>query len=855
MEPFDLRQWPGYVKAGGNMSSPAIVNQVLIDTRRLETSDSLFIALKGTLDGHHFISDAANKGCRYALVKKEWQAPNDFPETIQMLRVDDPLSSFQEIAAAYRKNLNIPILAIIGSYGKTMVKDFLFKILECSFPVGGSPESFNSQIGVPLSLFTLNSNQKLGIIEAAFSKPDEMRILANLLDPTYAILTHIGKRHLSTMGSIESIAKECTIFLERTKKWVVLPKVSLLESKMEAIKGEMHFWNEQSIDLPHARFTHASQSGKMAFEVVFPDGVRYLGSITNGFYYFIDLVNMTIKAAWLMGSSSEKICKILQEYVPESMRTEIWKSPIGTTFINDVYCSDPQSIDVALKHFELAPPNSRRIFIFHGMRGDITKLPTDYKRIDDALQQTPVHQLILIGKHPYEPLLENTRLRKHETTCYETLQEAYSKLRPNLKQDDVVLIKGERKQHLDSITEAFNDSITNNQCIINLAAIASNISAIKRKLAEGTRVMIMVKALAYGTDDLRMAGFLTSCGIDILGVSYVDEGVALKRRGIETAIFVINAGVYEAAKIVKWDLEVGVSEYGIIEAIEKEAKASSKCIKVHLHVNTGMSRLGCRPEDALSIAKRIVSSDHLQLEGIMTHFACSESPLDDDFTLSQVFTFDQVIDMLKNHGITPPWKHAANSSGAIRFNFPQYNMVRIGLAVYGLHASAATRQCLELRLAFSLISRVVGINTCRNGESVSYGRSYKVSKEIQKIAVLPIGYFDGLHRNYSGKGSVIIRGCKAPMVGNITMDYMMVDVTEVPCASIGDPVLLFGEDEYGHYMSPEEFANQVDSIPHELITCLGPRIHRIFVYEEACRQKNNTTGVCHGFLSETASSL
>jgi alanine racemase len=347
--------------------------------------------------------------------------------------------------------------------------------------------------------------------------------------------------------------------------------------------------------------------------------------------------------------------------------------------------------------------------------------------------------------------------------------------------------------------------------------------------------MVMVKALAYGTDEIRIAKYLETCAVDILGVSYVDEGVALKRAGISQAIFVINAAIYEAAKAVKWGLEIGVSDKALIESVAGEAIRQNRKIKVHLHVDTGMGRFGCRVEDVLALSKLIVDSPSLEFEGIMTHFPCADDPAQDQFTQSQAKSFEEVIEELKKHGINPRWSHASNSSGSLRFNFPQFNMVRIGLAVYGLYSSQATKEVLELRLALSLTSRIVGINVCKMGESISYGRSYRVERDKQRIAVLPIGYFDGLHRNYSGKGVVIIRGQKAPMIGKICMDFMMVDVTDIPNAAPGDSVLIFGEDEYGHYLSPEELATRGDSIIHELITCLGPRIQRIFVHEEARR--------------------
>lgn len=857
MESFDLRLWPDYASAGGDMSEPAMIEHVAIDSRRIDSSKTLFIALQGSQDGHRYVSHAAKAGCRFAIVRKDWSDPS-LPDSIKLLRVETPLHAFQEIAKAYLRHLSIPVIAVIGSYGKTMVKDLLHAMLSRKYRVAASPESFNSQIGVPLSLLTINRGHEIALIEAAFSKPNELEALSSMMEPSCAILTHIGKKHQSTTGGIAATALECAKLLQLPTKgnWVILPEDPLLAPHYQAIQARRCFWNSASKDLPHAHFVPSQKGRAMTFRVDFPDGTRHLGHIHSGFYYFLDLVNITAKAAWLLGAGACDISEALSRYEPEPMRTEIWKSPLGATFINDTYCSDPQSVDLALRHFDLSPPQGRKIFLFHGIRGAKEQRAAHYERIGKALSRTRIDQLVLVGADEYSSLVKEARQRPDplDVEIFASLSEAYQHLHATLKRDDVVLVKGQNKRHLDEITEAFNDSITNNQCIINLAAVAANLEAVKAKLSEETRLMVMVKALAYGTDDVRMASFLTACGIDILGVSYVDEAAALRRAGVKTSIFVLNAGLYEAAKIAKWDLEVGVSERSLIDALNQAGKNAGRQIRVHLHVDTGMSRLGCRPKEALALAQHISELEFLKLEGIMTHFASSEDPAEDSFTLGQAAIFAEVINTLKANGIAPRWKHAANSSAALRFDFPEFNMARIGLAAYGLHASPTTQKALELRLAFSLTSRIVGINICKNGETVSYGRSYKVHKDEQRIAVLPIGYFDGLHRNYSGKGHVIIRGCQATMVGRITMDYMMVDVTDIPHAAIGDPVLLFGEDEYGHYVAPEDFAFKVDSIPHELITCLGPRIQRVFVYEEAL-EKRNIPGAPYGIIQEVTSTL
>lgn len=850
MESFDLRVWPGFFPAGGETTLPAIVEEITIDSRRIHRSHSLFIALKGTRDGHHYVEHAASMGCRYAIINKEWNAP-PLTSAITLLRVADPLKALQEIAHAYRKQRNIPVIAIIGSHGKTMVKDLMHALLEKKYNVAASPESFNSQIGVPLSLLTVDSSHEIALIEAAFSKPNEIDTLSAMIAPTHTILTHIGKKHISSMGCIEAIAEECAKFLKSSaaNRWVLVPKTPLLACYEKEIKAEPYFWNTPSARVPHAHFLSETEGKTKTYCIDFPDGSQFTGRINSGFYYFLDLINIAMKGAWLMGLSTQEICEVIRKYNPEPMRTEIWRSPKGTTFINDTYCSDPQSVDLALKHFDFRHNKGRNIFLFHGIRVPEEQKASHYRRIGKSLQNGRIDHLILIGDHPYDPLTDEIKKTSSpiDVQRFSSLREAYKDLELKLQRDDVVLIKGDTKRHLDEVTRALTDGITNNRCIINLAAVENNINVIRQKLPKKTRLMVMVKALAYGTDDIRMANFLNSNGIDILGVSHIDEAVALRHAGIKSSIFVLNAGIYEASKAVKWNLEVGVSEIGLIEALNAEGGKTGRHIKVHLHIDTGMGRFGCRPEEALCLARKISDMKNLILEGVMTHFSSAEDPNEDAFTLKQEKIFTDSINQLEANGISPKWRHAANSSAVLRFNFPQFNMARIGLAIYGLHASPDTEKALELKLALSLISRIVGINTCKNGESVSYGRSYTIKQQEQKIAVLPIGYFDGLHRNYSGKGHVIIRGRQARMVGRITMDYMMVDITDIPLAEIGDPVLLFGEDEYGHYVSPEDFAFKLDSIPHELITCLGPRIQRFFVYEEAL------TGAQHGIVSKNAS--
>lgn len=834
MDAFDLRQWEGYSQSGGSLTDPAIIDQIVIDSRRIDSPHALFVALKGNRDdGHLYLGQAAHAGAKFALVSDQLVPSQSYP-SMTLLRVPNPLQAFQFIAKAYRRHLSAKIIAITGSFGKTMVKDLLYTLLCKEKSAASSPGSFNSQIGVPLSIFTLCQKHEVAVIEAAISQKDEMDILADIIRPDYTLLTPIGKKHLATMKDIPTLTQEIFKLIHATSPngWTLIPHDPSLESYYSQLPCPEYFWDEINPKLPHATLGQSASS--LNYHLTFPDAPPIVGPINAGFAYYLNLLNMAVKAAWLMGVSSSHITEVLQSYEAEPSRTEIWKSSLGATFVNDTYCYDPQSVDQALCHFNYATADNRKIFVFGGIRGQPLNIQTDYRRIGKALAKAQVRHLLLVGQSSFKSLIDEVHEHAAETEilAFEDYPETLSYLQRHLQSEDLVIFKGERKLSLDQLTETFNDSVSNNQCIINLAAIQDNLSIIRKQLPQKTRLMVIVKALAYGTDDVRMAKFLSTCGVDILGVSYVDEGVALKRAGVQQAIFSINAAPYEAAKVVKWDLEVGVSDKLLIDSLARESAAQHKQCKVHLHINTGMGRFGCRPEESLELARLIQSHPSLVLEGLMTHFACADDPNEDDFTLEQAACFDRVIKELAEKSISVKWTHAANSSGALRFQFPQYNMVRLGLAVYGLYVSDSTRKSLDLRLALSLTSRIVGINICKQGETISYGRNFQVTRETQKIAVLPIGYFDGLHRNYSGKAHVLIRGQKAPMVGNICMDYMMVDVTDIPHVAVGDKVLIFGEDEFGHYISPEELAKRGDSIVHELITCLGPRIQRIFVFEE-----------------------
>lgn len=363
------------------------------------------------------------------------------------------------------------------------------------------------------------------------------------------------------------------------------------------------------------------------------------------------------------------------------------------------------------------------------------------------------------------------------------------------------------------------------QLVVDLSAVERNVNSLRMRMPQQARLMAMLKAEGYGTNATAMARFLGGIGVDIFGLAYVDEAIRLRTEGITQPLFVTHAAPYEASLVVNYNLETAASDKIFIDALAAEASLHNKQINVHLHVNTGMNRFGCTPAEALALAKQIHSYPCLTLAGIMTHFPVADDPRHDAFTRSQIDSFEKVIDTIVAEGIPLPWRHAANSSATLRFDLPGFNMARVGLALYGLHVSKECKEASALECALTLTSRIIAINTCKVGETVSYGRTFTVKGKDRRIAVVPIGYHDGIHRRFSGKGHVIVRGQKASMVGRICMDFMMIDVTDIPDAACGDTVQIFG----GEAMEVETFAACGGTIAHEMIACLGPRIERVFI--------------------------
>ncbi|MBU1628291.1 alanine racemase [bacterium] len=810
-----------------------LISNICVDTRKL-VPGAIFFALKGeNRDGHKFVEEAFSNGAIAAVVEKKYLNNTDDFRKNPLIFVENTLEALQALAIYYRDHLQIDVIGITGSNGKTLLKDCLAGILGFEKKVHSSPGSFNSQVGVPLSIFGIEDDHEIAIIEAGISKPGEMERLARIIKPTYGILTNIGEAHLANFGSREKISHEkLKLFYSIPQKgWLILPDDPIFDnfirernnSRIRKIQGMF----------PKIRSWKYDKNGSISLAIETAEGAVKDVQVNTNAPIHISIFQYAICAANLLGINKDNIFSAIEEFYPQTMRMEIWRAASGTTIINDSYCADPYSVDNALKTLNFLTPDKKKIFVFGGMR-EMGKFTSEkHYLIGRRAAESGIEDLILVGQS--EDLKETEKGFKEtnpsgNVLIFQNKEQAADYLKPKLKSTDTVLVKGPTKDRLDLLARSFLESIAPNRLYINLNAISENLSTLRGKLSPSVKVMAMVKALAYGTDTIYISRHLADQGIDYFGVSFPDEGASLRKAGINIPILVLSTPFQEAEKILRYNLDAVIFTSGLPVVLDEEASKWGKKVKIHLKVDTGMSRLGISFEEVEKVVEDILKRDNLVLEGIMTHLSSSDKSAEDDFTDRQLALFDKAIEISEGMGARFKYIHAASTSAIVRKPEAHYNMVRIGLGLYGVYPSESLRGEIFLTPALALSSRLCEIRYLKKGDSISYGRSFRVDSDNFKIGILPIGYHDGLPRNLSNKGHVLVNGMKAPIVGKICMDYTMISLQGIDNAQVGDDVLIFGNLE-GFSLPLENVADYADTIPYEILVRTGERVQRIFLQE------------------------
>lgn len=804
---------------------PTPIEHLLTDSRKLvHPGTTLFFALQGSRrNGDAYIEDLYERGVRYFVVPQSCKA--NMPDAAFVV-VKDPLLALQQLAAFHRQQFDIPVIAIAGSNGKTIVKEWLYQLLAPDYNIVRSPKSYNSQVGVPLSIWLLNSSHNLAIFEAGISQRGEMQRLAAIIKPTIGVFTHLGDAHGNNFSSAEEKALE-KLGLFTGVNWVVANGDDAIVSDIleKTALPAFCYGTKAGCTISIVSITKNGQRTKIllgntendpalknpfGIELPFTDDA----SIENG----ITCACVLLKLGYTPSVISER----LQHLRPVSMRLEMKKGIHNCTIINDSYIADLDSLGIALDFLLQVQQHSQRTLILSDLvetGGQQERLYTEIARL---LKLKKVHRIIAVGPHmmQYRHLLEPACATSAFFSNTEQLLSQFHTLR---FYDEAILVKGARSFAFERVSGLLEQKTHQTVLEINLSAVAHNIRQVQRLLSPGTRMMAMVKAFAYGSGSFEIANVLQYNKVDYLAVAYTDEGVELRKAGIRLPIMVMNPEESSFAAMTEHSLEPEVFSINMLNSLEAFLQGEGlQHYPIHIKVDTGMHRLGFEPSEITRLAQRLSSDNLYSVQSVFSHLAGSEDPALDYFTSQQAELFTRACDILQQHLTYPFIRHIANSAAIMRHPQLQFDMVRLGIVMYGL----PDLKNLELREAATLKTTIAQIKKVPAGDTIGYNRRGQLQKE-SVIATIRIGYADGYRRAFgNGVAHVWIHGYPAPVVGNVAMDMTMVDITGIPDVRENDEVILFGET-----LSVTKLAAWANTIPYEIMTGVSQRVQRVYFEE------------------------
>ncbi|MEQ8470089.1 MAG: bifunctional UDP-N-acetylmuramoyl-tripeptide:D-alanyl-D-alanine ligase/alanine racemase [Marinoscillum sp.] len=782
------------------------IRSIIYDSRKATVaSDQLFVALSGQHhDGHDFIQPLIQKGLRNFLVSKSISIKSD---DINVIQVSNVLQSLQQLAAYHRGKYAIPIIGIAGSNGKTIVKEWLSSILSRQWQVVKSPKSFNSQLGVPLSVWEINANHQVGVFETGVSESGEMQSLENILKPTLGIFTNIGEAHAEGFESLSAKLAEKALLFNSSKQIICrydhLAITTLLKNK----SGSLISWG---FNQPKATLNYLQVDNKYTCTFLESDY-----SFEINWQNPLDLENLfhAITAAIVLGESNSNIQEAINDLKAVPMRLELKRGQHNTYILDDTYNNDLIGLQVALDYLKQQPHNLKKTVILSDILQSGKSSEELYVAVNKLMLNHKIDHLIGIG-------IEINKAETYFSVDFNGFNSVDEFLREApVFRDETILVKGARTYSLERVVNYLEDKNHGTVLEVNFEAITHNLNVYRSRLQPKTKLMVMVKAFAYGVGVEEIAHLLQYHKVDYLGVAYLDEAINLRRKRIETPIMIMNVGWDSFQLLETFNLE---PEIYSIAMLRQFIEACDTPPPIHLKIETGMNRLGFVREEIEELQKILQVNPSVKVAGIFTHFSSSDSKSEDTFTEQQATTFDQIYDQLTKTLDYKPLKHAVNSAGIIRWPKYHYDMVRLGIGLYGFDSSGETN---ELKPISTLKSKISQIKTVKAGASIGYSRKGQVHQDSE-IATISIGYADGYTRLFgNGKAYVLINGQQAYTIGNICMDMTMVDVTGL-MAKEGDEVIIFGEKP-----NITELAHWSNTIPYEILTNVSQRVKRVFVSE------------------------
>ena len=805
-------------------ATDAVIDWLLTDSRSLAFPETtLFFALRTARgDGHRYLPDLYRRGVRNFVVEQLPEAWQTDYAGANFLRVVSPLKALQRLAERHREEYDLPVVGITGSNGKTVVKEWLYQLLSPLKRVTRSPRSYNSQIGVPLSVWLLDEHTEVGLFEAGISEPDEMPALRAIIQPTIGVLTHLGPAHQENFPSLED---KCLEKLELFKDAEVIVYNADSPVVADCVRRSLYTGNQLAwsrTDQAQPLFVPKVVTGADGTDVTYV----YLGYEGHFHLPFVDEASVEdalhcLAVCLYLHVPQEAIARGMARLEPVAMRLEVKQGVRGCTIINDSYNSDVNSLDIALNFMQRRPAGHavRHTLVLSDILQSGESADALYARVATLVGSRGVDRLIGVG-----PELTAAAARfPMEARFFQTTDELLRSGLLDTLRDELVLVKGARAFHFERITERLALKVHETTLEVNLAALVDNLNYYRSFMRPDTRMVCMVKASAYGTGAVEVAKTLQDHRVDYLAVAVADEGVVLRQAGITTGILIMNPEMSALDTLFAYDLEPEVYSFRLLDALIHAAeRAGVAHFPVHVKLDTGMHRLGFDPErDVPALIDRLRGQDAVVVRSVFSHFAGSDEDRFDDFSAEQFDRFDRASRALQAAFPHRILRHICNSAGIERFPERHLDMVRLGLGLYGVDPYGNRL----LHTVATLRTTILQIRDVAPTDTVGYSRRGRLDRP-SRIAAIPIGYADGLDRHLGcGHAYCLVHGQRAPYVGNICMDVCMIDVTDIDCRE-GDAVEIFGE-----HLPVTELSDRLDTIPYEVLTSVSERVKRVYFQE------------------------
>ncbi len=809
---------------GGELQSASEnskIRHLLTDSRKFSfPGESIFVAISGERnDGHNYVTDLYHQQVRNFLVSRLPGKPEDFPGA-NFILVNDTLLAMQQISAMHRKAFNLPVIGITGSNGKTILKEWLFQLLYKDKVVVRSPKSYNSQVGVPLSVWQLRPHHEIAVFEAGISKPGEMKYLEPVIKPDIGIITNIGLAHQENFDNINQKLAEKLILFNNSDLLIYCGDHKIIDEYIRGIEfpanRKLFRWAvsgpaDLRITNKHRKANNTVinacfRGEKCRITIPFTDQA----STENAIHAWAVLL--------VLGYSHDYIENNMKDLTRVAMRLEQKQGINNCTVINDSYNSDPGSLRIAMD-FLFQQTQHQKKTVFLSDMFETGRINDElYHEIGEMLGREQVWRFVGIGEN-----IKGVRnFMSGNAEFYDTTDEFLSRFDPGSFANEAILLKGSRKFGFERISLLLEEKAHATILEINLNNLIRNYNYFRARLDPGTAVMAVVKAHSYGSGSHQIANILAYNLVDYLAVAFIDEGISLRKAGIDIPVMVMNPDQTGYTIMTDYLLEPEIYGFGGLNSfINNLAVKGIKNYPVHIKLDTGMHRLGFSQSEIPELIEILNSCDNITVKSLFSHLAAADDPSHDTFTAEQIELFEIMSDKISGSLGYPVIRHILNSAGIERFPGAQFEMVRLGIGMYGISALKNNRLA-TVNTFKSIISQIKRVPA---GNSVGYSRAHTTDIDTS-VAIVPVGYADGLDRRLgNNKGKMVVNGVAVPVIGNVCMDMCMIDVTGTG-AKEGDEVIVFGEEN-----SITDIAELLSTIPYEIFTNISGRVKRVYIQE------------------------